>query len=46
MSGTGALLGVPTTRLVRGSCISGMASVAGAAFLIAASCGASGSIDF
>ena len=46
MAGAGALLSIPTSRLTRGSCVSGMAAISGAAILIATSCGASEIIDF
>ena len=46
MAGAGVLLSIPTSRLTRGSCVSGMAAISGAAILIATSCGASEIIDF
>ena len=49
MAATGALLGLPAARLVRGSSVSMMATMATIScttFLIAASCGASAGIDF
>ena len=46
MAGTGALPKAPTTRLMRGSWVSGTAAASGTTFLFAASYGASGTIDF
>ena len=43
---TGALSKAPASRLARGSWISGTAALTVTLFLFAASCGASGTIDF